>query len=109
MAQLTIQKPDLAGLAPAFVAAGAGGDSFANDGKTYLHVKNGGAGSITATINSQKLCDQGFDHDAAVGVAAAGERLIGPFPQGRFNDAGGLVQITYSGVTSVTVAAVSVG
>lgn len=106
MAALAIQEASLAGLNPAFVAASAGGDTFANDGKTYLHVKNAGAAAVTATVNSIKPCDQGSDHDAVVSVPAGGERLIGPFPPGRFNDPNGAAAVTYSDVTSVTVAAV---
>lgn len=107
MALLNVQKASLTGLAPAFVAASAGGDSFVNDGKTVLHVKNGGASEITVTINSQQPCNYGFDHDVVVAVPAGGERIIGPFRQDRFNDANGQVAVTYSAVTSVTVAAIA--
>ena len=108
MAQLTVQKISQTGLAPAFAAAAAGGDTFANGGRAILHVKNGGAGSINVTINSVKPCDQGFDHDVVVAVPAAGERIIGPFDPARFNDSSGNVSVTYSGVTTVTVAALEV-
>lgn len=102
MALLALQSISKAGLNPAFVAAGAGGDTFANDGSTSLHVKNGGAGAITVTVASDKLCDQGFDHDVAVNVPIGGERIIGPFRPKRF---GGIAAVSYSGVTTVTVAA----
>jgi hypothetical protein len=46
--------------------------------------------------------------DIAVAVpATTGERLIGPFPADLADPADGLVAITYSGVTSLTVAAVT--
>lgn len=106
MAELAVQQITRSGLNPAFTAAAGGGDTFDNDGATYLHVKNGGAGAITVTINSQKPCDQGFDHDITVNVPAGGERIIGPFPRDRFNNDSGEVAVSYSGVTSVTVAAV---
>lgn len=106
MATLTVQQLSLSGLNPSFAAAAAGGDEFVNSGKIYLHVKNSGAGSITVTVNSQAACSQGFDHDTAVSVPSGGERLIGPFAKSRFDDANGKVQIAYSGVTSVTVAAI---
>lgn len=108
MATLTVQKVDLAGLAPTYAAAAVGGDEFVNSGKEFIHVKNGGAGAITVTVNSQALCNQGFDHDAAVSVPASGERMIGPFLKARFDDANAKVQITYSGVTSVTIAVIQV-
>ncbi len=108
MAQLTLQTASPTGLAITYAAAAGGGDSFANDGKTYLHVKNGGGGSINVTINSVAACDQGFDHDIVVAVANGAEKVIGPFPTGRWNDTNSNVNVTYSGVTSVTVAAVKV-
>ena len=96
------------GLSPAFVAAAAGGDRIPFvDQSSYLHVKNGGASAITVTINSQKLCDQGFDHDETVSVPAGGERMIGPFSD-RFRTSDGYVAFNYSAVTSVTVAAIEV-
>lgn len=106
MAQLTIQTIATTGLNPTYSAAAGGGDAFLNDGATYLHVKNGGGSSINVTVNSVSACDQGFDHDLVVAVPNAGERIIGPFPTGRWNDTSGNVNVTYSGVTTVTVAAV---
>lgn len=106
MALLNVQKASLTGLAPSFSAASVGGDTFVNDGKTVLHVKNGGASEITVMVNSQQPCNYGFDHDLQVAVPASGERIIGPFRQDRFNDANGQVVVTYSDTTSVTVAAI---
>lgn len=108
MAVLEAQKITQAGLAPAFQAADVAGDEFPNGGRTYLHVKNAGAAAITVTVNSQKPCNQGFDHDLSVSIAAGGEALIGPFEPGRFNNSSGRVAVTYSDVTSVTVAAIEV-
>lgn len=103
---LTVQVISLAGIAPSFVAADGDGDAFLNSGREYLHVKNGGGSSVTVTIDSVADCNQGFDHDPEVSVPAAGERLIGPFPKARFNDPNEKVQVSYTGVTSVTVAVV---
>lgn len=103
MAVLAPVTPGLAGGAEAFVAASAGGDTFPNDGHTMLHVKNGGGAPINVTIDSKVACNQGADHDLIVAVPNAGERFIGPFPQERF---GTDVNVTYSGVGTVTVAAV---
>lgn len=97
----------LAGLAPVFSNADVAGDTFVNNGKTYLHVKNGSAGAVDVTVNSQQLCNQGFDHNAVVSVPAGGERIIGPFPQGRFNNGQGQCEAAYSSIASVTVAAIS--
>jgi len=43
--------------------------------------------------------------DDAITVTNAQEGVVGPFPPGIYNDANGMVQLTYSGVTSVTVGA----
>lgn len=103
MATLTAQIIPLAGVTPALAAATAGGDQWANTGREYLHAKNAGASSINVTVNSQKACNQGFDHDVVVAVPAGQERLVGPFPKDRFNDEDGYALITYSDVTSLTV------
>lgn len=108
MAALTIQTAGLTGLTKTMAAASAGGDTFANDGKTVFSVKNGGASAITVTINSQHLCNQGFDHDLVVSVAAGSEISFPELDIYRFNDTSGNVVVTYSAVTSVTVAAVKV-
>jgi len=106
MADLTVQTISLSGLNPVYGAAAAGGDAFPNSGREYLHVKNGGGSEVIVTVDSQAGCNQGFDHNVAVAVPAGGERLIGPFPKARFNDAAEKAQVAYSDVTSVTVAAV---
>ena len=107
MAELTVQKTSLAGLGPTFVPAQAGGDTFENDGRTWLHVKNGGGSALTVQIDASQPCNFGFDHDASVSVPAGGERLIGPFPRERF---GSKPNITYpGGVTSLTIAAIRLG
>jgi hypothetical protein len=108
MATLTVQAITLAGTTPSYTGAGTSGDEFTNpDGKAFLHVKNGGGSQITVTINSQVPCNYGHDHDITVQVSAGGEKLIGPFGPGRFNDTSGKVQVTYSSTTSVTVAVLS--
>lgn len=89
---------------PTKAAASGGGDTFTNDGATSLEVDNGGGGAITVTVDAVKDCDQGFDHDSVVSVGAGETRRIGPFPKSIF---GSTPDVSYSGVTSVTVAAVS--
>lgn len=108
LAVLNVQKITKDGIVPVFSAADAAGDEFANSGRTFLHVRNGGAAQVTVTVDSVKLCDQGFDHDVTVAVPAGGERLIGPFEPGRFNNSSSRVRVTYSAVASVTVAALEV-
>lgn len=108
MAQLTVQDVTRSGLTPSFAAAASGGDSFTNNGSTFLYVKNGGAGAVTVTIDSQyaPLPVGTAQSNVSVSVDASGEAMIGPLPTRSFNDGDGLAQVTYSGVTSVTVAAI---
>lgn len=109
MAQLTVQdSTGTVGFVATYAVAASGGDAFINDGKTQLRVKNGGGSSITTTVKSYTLCDQGVEHDLSIAVAAGTEAVVGPLDQGRFNSTAGLASVTYSGVTSVTVAALRV-
>lgn len=108
MATLTVQTIARTGLETTYAAAAAGGDQFANDGKEFLHVKNGSGGDITVTIESQVSSPPAGTAvtNQAVVVTAGEERMIGPFPKSAYNDASGYVQITYSGVTTLTIAAI---
>jgi hypothetical protein len=108
MAILSVQIIPLIGLEPSYAAADVGGDEFVNSGRDFIHVKNGHTSEQTVTMNSQTACSFGFDHDAAVAIPASEERMIGPFPKNRFDDSNGKVLITYSGVTSLTIAVLRV-
>lgn len=110
MATLTVQQIARTGIVPTLAAAGASGDKFANDGKTYFRVANGHATlSRTVTIASQlgaAAIPQGTAAaNLSVVVAALTEKLIGPFDQNAFNDASGLVNVTYSSESDLTVGA----
>lgn len=114
MAALTVQTIVAAGLAPSYAAASAGGDTIANDSQknTFLHVKNASGGAITVTIapaqSSVNVADVGAVTVPSMVVsvpATTGDRMIGPFPAA-YTDANGNVAVTYSAVTSLTVAAV---
>ena len=109
MATLAVQKIVRTGLELVPVAATGGGDAFPNDGKTFIYVNNASGGDITVTIVSQQTIDGLAVADKAVIVTASDARYIGPWPIPLYNDANGLVQLTYSGVTSLTVAALRLG
>jgi len=104
MAVLTVQTVSRSGLQPSLAAAAGGGDSFANTGNEFVYISNGGGGSITLTIVTQSTVDGQAVADRTVSVPAGESRFVGPFPTSHYNDANGRVQLTYSGVTSVTVA-----
>lgn len=108
MATLTVQNIALTtSLTPSFASADAGGDDFNNNGRTFIYIKNGGGSPITATVNSRVNCSYGFDHDVDITVPAGSEELCGPFNTSRFNNASSIASISYSDVTSVTVAVIA--
>lgn len=104
MATLATQSIVRAGLTATFSAAAGGGDQFTNTGYEFIEIVNGGGGSITLTIVTQNTSDGLAVTDRAVVVGAGARMQIGPFQPSIYNDANGFVQLTYSGVTSVTVA-----
>lgn len=108
---LRVPQQVLVGFAPVFTAAQVGGDSYPNsDGKTFFAVKNGDAAPVNVTVQVQK---------AGIKFAGAGtvdfEDIVFPVPAGAerwitvpklpYNDVNEQVQITYSAVANVTVAA----
>lgn len=114
MAALTVQQSkrsgngvDLAG-----VSAGGGGDTFATTGKELLVIKNGGGSPITLTVATPGTAGDGLAIADLTATIGAGEsRLLGPFPPGLYavdGQPGNNVALSYSGVTSVTVAVVRV-
>jgi hypothetical protein len=107
MATLVKQDMTRAGVTPTWNNAAAS-DQFLNDGKTYLHVKNGGGTQDIVTISAVKTCKYGENHDISVTVPmTTGEKIIGPFPANIFNDSNGYVTVKHSFTTSVTVALIS--
>lgn len=106
MAILTVQEISLDGLEVTYTAADVSGDEFPNDGRVSFEVKNNGASSITVTFNSVAPCNYGYDHDVEVTVGAGKTLRYGKFEPGRFNNANGRVEVSYSGVDSVEVAAI---
>lgn len=101
--QITVQQINF-NLTETTEACNVDGNFFTNNGEAFIHIINGSGGSLTVTVDSPQLCNQGSTHDLAVAVPAGEERMIGPFDPKRFNDDDGYVQLTYSGVTSLTIA-----
>lgn len=109
MATLTAQNARVtAGRVVTFAAAAAGGDRAPVGDGLYLIVKNGSGSSITVTLDSIGLVfNGGAIPDTAIPVAAAGELLV-PLLRNYQSDSDGLAGISYSAVTTVTVAVVQV-
>ncbi len=93
-------------------------DAFINDGKTVLLFANASGSSRTLTVTRQNKSPsvQGYNPitlaDLTLTIPGSGTNgglcVVGPFAQGEYNDGSGLVQISYSAVTTLTVAAVSI-
>lgn len=104
MALLATQAVGLAGTTLTLAAATGGGDTFTPGDNVFLEVNNGSGAPITVTIDSKVLSNYGTDEDIIVSVAAGARVGIGPLPAQRFADPNtGLGNITYSGVTTLTV------
>jgi hypothetical protein len=108
LATLTVNTVSLAGFRDdnALVAAAGGGDAFAPGADTFFRINNGGGAPITVTFTTPATIGGIAIDNPAVVVTNAQSRLIGPFPYELFADpTTGLCVVTYSGVTTVTVAA----
>lgn len=110
MALLSLQAISAAGLAATYATAAAGGDKVQlGASNIFLHVKNGGASPITVTITTQSNSYKGLTvPDRTVTVANATDKFIGPIDASLHADTNQQASIGYSGVTSVTVAALRI-
>lgn len=110
MATITVQEVDTdTGVDLSFAAANAGGDEYANAGRTVFVIKNDSGGAITVTYTAQNTV-RGYDVTDETQSVAAGAIGVGPvLDRGIFNDSNGRVQVSYSSVTSVTVTALKLG
>lgn len=107
MALLALTSVTRAGTDTAGAAADVAGDTFPNAGREYLVVKNSSASPITVTLDVTMTVDGQTVVDPTVSVPAGGERIIGPWPTGIYNDANGRVKATCSAIASVTVKALT--
>lgn len=104
MAVLTVVDATIAGASSIpTVAAAVGGDSFANDGRTFVIIKNSsGANAYTvSTVTPATAYGQAIT-DASTTIAISSSTLFGPFPTAAFNDSGGAVAMTYTGTATAT-------
>lgn len=103
MATLAVTQISKAGLELALTAAAGGGDAFANDGQTMFVANNGSGGDITVTLVTQATADGLAIADRTFVVTAGDIEVIADLDPAIYNDSNGRVQVTYSGVTSLTV------
>lgn len=103
MALLSPQNVTTAGKKPTLAAATAGGDTFRTTGRELFAVKNAGTGSVTLTFDVKRTFRGQDYNETAVIPDDTDVYLCGPFPADVFGDEDGIVSVSYSGVTSVTV------
>lgn len=110
MATLTYQQvSNTTVFVPTLAAASGGGDSIAPNDRGFLEVKNGSGATITVTMIVPGNTKYGLAQpDPTYAVIAGATAKIGPLPSDLANPATGLVDFTYSGVTSLTVGGVQV-
>lgn len=112
MAEVAVQDVEaLAGVAPNYAAASAGGDTvpvLETDRKLLLHVKNGDAAQHSVTIDDVRSVApsgaQSYNPDPQISVPAGGERLIQLTQLGRFRDGNGNINLSWSASTGMTFA-----
>ena len=115
MATLTVQTITESGKVATYASCEGGGDVVENDGSVFLHLKNASGGELTVTITAQtttvdtSLYGDLTKANATQAIAASGEAFIGPFPPSAYNNTSSQIAITYSGVTSLTIAALRLG
>jgi len=91
--------------APTLVAATSGGDSFSPGDHNVFYVKNGSGASINVTIDVTATVYGLAAPDITVAIPAGDEAFLGPYPAGEVAQGStGLCDVTYSAVTTVTVA-----
>lgn len=113
MANLTINDITQAGTLASTSAAAGGGDTLTPTPGDYrnliLYVNNGGGASITVTIDdptsTSPVGATTWNPDQGISVTNATAKYILIDVRRTLNTGTGLISITYSGVTSVTVGA----
>lgn len=91
-----------------FNSCGASGDTFQNNGKTFVVVKTGATASPAVTFAvTQNITDASLAvPDLTVSCSVSSDTMVGPFPKGTFNDASSSVSMTYANSSTMTVAVV---
>lgn len=109
MTAIAYQSSAPGGVSPTFAAANAGGNEVPANDRGLVLIKNGGGSSINVTLAVPGNTKYGLANpDPVTAVAAGAIGVFGPFGAD-LADFGtdGLVHLTFSSVTTVTIAAVS--
>ncbi len=89
-------------------AADVTGNNWANTGSQFLYINNASGSPITVTqvFGTNNSVDSQVAPNRTTTVAAGKRMLLGPWPSTNYNDntSPAKMNVTYSAVTSVTVA-----
>jgi hypothetical protein len=108
MAAYTLQTTSLAGVAHTLTAVAAS-DTFLNDGRTMLVVKNGSGSPLVVTVTVQAKHRGLTITNPTATVAAGATAFLGPYAPDLFNASTGSVTVAYDATTTITAAAVQMG
>lgn len=102
----TLAAPLASTVAVVFAAAAVAGNYFANDGKCIAILKAATGQQVATFVTQAKYQGYALADRTLTVVATTGFAVDGPFDPALFNDANGLCQITYDGVTGMSIAIV---
>lgn len=108
---VSVQRPTAAGLKPTNTGSLSTSNTYLvpNDGKTVLRVNNKSGEATKVTIKTPNTVGGNAIADKEVEVIAGEERIIGPFERDTYNNVDGNLEVTFSKITEVTVAALKTG
>lgn len=104
MAALALQQIGITGTKITPVAAGGSGDTVTPDDRTCVEVTNGSGGAITATVVVPGSLYGQARADIAKSIPNGETHRFGGLVADLADPTTGLISITYSSATSVTVA-----
>lgn len=108
MAILSVQESTRAGITIVKNACAGGGDSYLNNGNVIPYFENGSGAPITVTFTIAQSVEGSTPAGRQYTIPATSNLLIDPFPEAQYNDVNRRVNMSYSGVTSLTVALIQI-
>lgn len=76
-----------------------------NDGRMFLHVKNSNAATRTVTVTTPgEIAGLAISDLVATVPLTSGDKMIGPFPPGVFNQTDGSVYVDLESTAGITLA-----
>jgi hypothetical protein len=106
--RLTVEDVSINGLDASYTSVNSS-DTYLiqNTGSLIVHVKNEDTSSETVTVPTPKTINGLTVQDPTVTVSASGDKFIGPFPVGLYNN-GQDMSLTFSNGTSTSVAVLKI-